>query len=563
MSVLGWTEPSNNESIGVDHLGMRVAGEQAYSKLIDFNTTVAWRPRYYSFFCWLTRYAFRKAGGQIGASSSRVNATLYRQTIKQIEYAVATATLLADPHIIRIAGSTNILKNIEELSNSGNKTIQIKGDHLRAPSGGLSVYGGPMHVLGILASSSGVDVPLPGSIGERLADNFEASISQVNAEAVISCKEVEIDQLKEVSDFCALNNIADFAKYNDVVGKELQSLRDIIVDWGGFNCGVGPSARRILSIGLILECRKLLADEPSSRDRFCEITLLGAVRSNDVILSFDNLPPIYSNVLKEWQAYQIHAYTTYALEALLGVILSRAFELQDEIGDNFSQKGLIHSLLNDLPKGASESKVNLPPSLKTWWDFSLTELRDHLAILVGQGRRAQSAESELVAALEETTKHIDTANIYSWLHDAMFLLLFVQVRQSILSEKYGDKYWIGSIQQFRLPPNTMNKYLDRHIDLGETVQEYLRFVCDKLVLDQHSNNALRKLVSQPTQDTVKFIRQGPTFIPLSKHNPGTSDPRYNNTIMYLQDLGYLTYTDTPIPTEDGEALIQKIRDCSQ
>ena len=52
MGFLAWTKASDKERAGVDHLGMRVAGEQAYSAMTDFNTTVAWRPRYYSFFCW-------------------------------------------------------------------------------------------------------------------------------------------------------------------------------------------------------------------------------------------------------------------------------------------------------------------------------------------------------------------------------------------------------------------------------------------------------------------------------------------------------------------------------
>lgn len=37
MSTLEWTESSHDENVGVDRLGMRVANESAYSKLIDSN----------------------------------------------------------------------------------------------------------------------------------------------------------------------------------------------------------------------------------------------------------------------------------------------------------------------------------------------------------------------------------------------------------------------------------------------------------------------------------------------------------------------------------------------
>lgn len=47
MSAIGWIEPFTDTEQGVDHLGMRVAGENLYTQLLDFTTTVSWRPRYW------------------------------------------------------------------------------------------------------------------------------------------------------------------------------------------------------------------------------------------------------------------------------------------------------------------------------------------------------------------------------------------------------------------------------------------------------------------------------------------------------------------------------------
>ena len=61
MPSVEWTEPQEGD-FGVDHLGMRVAGERAYSALVDFTTTVTWRPRYLSFLCWSLHEAWRNFG---------------------------------------------------------------------------------------------------------------------------------------------------------------------------------------------------------------------------------------------------------------------------------------------------------------------------------------------------------------------------------------------------------------------------------------------------------------------------------------------------------------------
>lgn len=561
MTILEWTEASGDENSGVDHLGMRVAGEQAYSNLIDFNTTVSWRPRYYSFFSWLTRHAFTRAGGGVSAEPSTIDRALYYKIIKKTEYAIAAATLLADRSAIRIAGSNKILQNIYEAEQQGRKSIALKGDHLQAPSGGLSIYGGPMRALGILTSSSGVDVPRLK--GGRLADSFQESISQYEGAEAVCFGETEqdVDHLKEFGQFCSLNDISHLAQQNHVIADELQQLRDIIVDWENFGNGFGRSARRIYSIGLVLETRKLLADEPPALNRFRELILFGAVRKNNLVQPL-SLPSGYTKVLNEWKSYQIHAYVTYALEAVLGNLLSSAFNLYDELGEKLTQKYLIESYLLDIADGFKVSSLNSLKQFKDWWEMPLKQMCELVEGIAEDERNALYAEPEYFASLEGNTRNVLTADLKLWAHDTIFLFLLALVRQVIFQRKNGSAFWTGSKEYFRLPPEALVNSLQEQLRNGATVKDYIRFVCQKYVLEQHANNALRKLVFQPEKDTAKFIRQGAAFIPLSRHVPGTSDPRYSTTIMYLQDLGYLTASAHAVPTDDGETLMQKIRNLS-
>ena len=140
MSVLALTQKSNPENSGVDHLGMRVAGENAYSQLIDFTTTVTWRPRDFSFFCWATRQAFIVNGGSLDKITQKIDRNAYLSTLKRIEYAFIAATLLNDMEAPRIAGSTKVKEMLESAKNGDVTELDLIGDHLNASNGGLNIY---------------------------------------------------------------------------------------------------------------------------------------------------------------------------------------------------------------------------------------------------------------------------------------------------------------------------------------------------------------------------------------------------------------------------------------
>jgi hypothetical protein len=537
---------------------MRVAGEKAYEQLIDFATTVMWRPRYFSFFCWATRKAFLEAGGKIGSFKHLVDAKLYRRTLKRIEYAMAAATLLNDHGVLRIAGSTKVDKALSDLEETGGTSLTLRGDHLRADRGGLNIYAGPMRDLGLLVSAKGLDVPLPGSTGDQLADCFARTLALYSDKDFSSNSAASLDTLVALGRCCGLSRLSEQADRFEEVLQERALLREIVVDWSAFGGGFGLSARRILSIGLILESRKLYPEEPASLNRFRELILLGAIKIPGKTIPLE-LPSIYGQILNEWRLYQVHAYITYALESLLGVVLSFASDMQADFGDAIPYTQLVGTIIDALPTGEKQPRFELPVELREWWALPLKELEVRLRVIVTNGRDASLVEPELHAAIEGLVRDGRTSQPSAWYHNAALMYLVATVRLRLLIEHYGEEAWLGSKEPFRLPPLELIRHFTGALRSDIKVQDYLRHVLNDLVTQQHRANALRKLVSDPTIDTAKFILEGFEIIPLNLHQPGTSNPRFNNAVLFLQELGYLTSTTSPKVTSDGDEVLERIR----
>jgi hypothetical protein len=76
------------------------------------------------------------------------------------------------------------------------------------------------------------------------------------------------------------------------------------------------------------------------------------------------------------------------------------------------------------------------------------------------------------------------------------------------------------------------------------------------VIKQHYHNAMRKLAAVPKLDTSKFSWEGNSLVPNGSHKPGTSNPRFENAVFCLNDLGYLNSNGEVTP--DGFAFLEEI-----
>jgi hypothetical protein len=121
----------------------------------------------------------------------------------------------------------------------------------------------------------------------------------------------------------------------------------------------------------------------------------------------------------------------------------------------------------------------------------------------------------------------------------------------------GFDAWTGEQDSFRRPPSTLVGIVEAALASRQTVDQFLRASLEDLIIRQHRENALRKLAADPSHDTSKFLLEDGGLIPLSHHQPGTSNPRYWNAVQMLADLGYLAPDGTSV-TPDGEELLQRI-----
>ena len=392
-AIVDWLEPPERDT-GVDHLGMRVAGEKAYNRLIDFTTTVTWRARYFSFLCWCLREAWRlqsasaqrDTGGLVG-----IDANAWRDLIKRWDYVMAASTLVNRPKAERVGGQKTITPRLNDTSDG---SIEFGTDHLETRNGSLDIYVGVLRLFDLARNPGGLDRVSPAG-GEALAEAFATSLAASGkSDLLMGSSGASIDDLSALGEFCGIDQLAAAGLAYAEVGAEQELLRRTILDWSSFGAGCGKSARRILTIGLVLEIHRLVPAGATLED-FRSFVLLGrTIGSGGVRLE---LPSIYDGVRAEWRAYQAHAYATFALEVFLEVFLESACDAQA------GQHGVpvttvISQLLTDLLDDSA--KVG---TADRWWHRALEDV-------VGMVRELQTAEDDpsaeptLVALLRERRK---------------------------------------------------------------------------------------------------------------------------------------------------------------
>lgn len=540
-SVVEWTEPQEQD-LGADHLGMRVAGERAYTALVDFTTTVTWRPRYLSFLCWSLRQAWRDLGGGLPAEKVRIDRHQWRSSLKRRDHLIATATLAADPSAERIVGKNRITQGLLEATGNARVQIPIDGEHVDGQGSSLEVYLGILRGLRLVKSFQEFDIP--DTRGDILADAFEASLKEEAGVALFSCASVSLGDLQRLGRVCGLSQLPGAAAQSSKVLAERHELRSVICDWRNFAGGTGPSSPRLLSIGLMLELVRTNGHQ-ARLDQFRSAVLLDGFRADGGEIASLVLPPLYGDVRNRWRVYQAHAYAIVALEALLSNVLSYAL-LQERDGIRHEK------MLQDLLQFALQEEPDPERDLWAgWWTSPLSLVLESLEACDRQGRQVDFLEPELHGRILAAARNRITRSQ----RDAVLLLLLSVVRLRRMMRDLGEESWTGDRDPQRLPPRQLIDHVETAAAQGATVAQYLyRCLCD-LVIRQHQRNALRKLAADPRKSTALFALEGGLLMPFGEHRPGTSNPRFENALSFLQDLGYV---DEEGVTEDGRQLLADI-----
>jgi len=548
--AIDWTEPSRTDNLGVDHLGMRVAGEVAIAKLLDFTTTVSRRVRYFSFLCWAVRRALEVAKVQGAAEDDdefEVDLAKWRKSIKRDDYLIAGATLLDQPGAFGIAGSLKLSKAVQAAEKA--VAFDIVANHLTSATGSLGIYAGSMRQMGLLRNRRGLDVVT--ELGARLADAFDASLAATGLKPEIDEKAPQVRALREVGGECGLAQLASAAKGIPAVLRERDLLRSVILDWESFQEGTGPAAPRMLSIGIILTLHQI-AEGPVDLVGFREATLLGGLGASDGFLPLD-LPEIYEKTLRQWSAYQSHAFATYALEELLSLLLEVAHDAVPESGGAIAARRLLGDLEETLDVPEELSGFDLPRSLRRWPTAPIGKVVDAIDELLPKRGANLEQEPAIYVALCDPDA---TPNKTAWAHNALLLLLWSIVRMRAQRNAAADS-WIGDGTPWRRPPGVLVRHLEAAAAEGLSCRSYFRRCLEELVLHQHQNNALRKLLGDPTKYTALFTIESGRLSPLSRHRADTSNPRFANAVQFLIDLGFLD-ADRQKVTEDGARLLDTL-----
>src|SRR5713226_4829575 len=106
---------------------MRIAGENAYAKLLDFTTTVSWRPRYFSYYCWSLQRAFEQTRER-DVDGWRVDDARRARLVKRRDYWMVAASIAADPHLQRVAGSDKLSLVLKD--EPDDSVLTNRADHL-------------------------------------------------------------------------------------------------------------------------------------------------------------------------------------------------------------------------------------------------------------------------------------------------------------------------------------------------------------------------------------------------------------------------------------------------
>jgi hypothetical protein len=532
-SYVSFLDPYGNPDKGVDHLGMRVAGEAAYSRFIDFITTVSWRPRYFSFLCWALQQAWEASAEQQKDGFIKVNKSLQQSILKKLDYLVAASTLALYNESQRIAGSEAIVK----LLKTDESFFKVRKDHLRSSKGSYDIYVGSMRALGLVETAGNVD--RPSESGKNLAKFYKNSLGTAEKflmSSVINQGTVSLNELISIGKNASLSAL-NKPSIEDPLKIELLALRKLLF---------GPSAQvgRRLSSGLILRAH-LLINGSVNLDQFRSLTLINGLRTNEKIIPFQ-LPLKYQCILPQWATYQAHALVTYSLESLLAIALDRAKVLESHKGEGVAINELLNLIANEM---ASDNRAifDLPEKMKLWWNLKVSSVKSFLLQRVEQNLEADFTEIDLYTSLKSGAPSVKLS---------FLLYIFSVVRLEAVIIKHGPKAWSGSQDPFRLPPNVLIDDFQEAAVKDLTIVQYARHIILNFVIKQHHQNAMRKLAAIPKLDTSKFSWEGDRLVPIGSHRPGTSNPRFSNAVFCLTDLGYLS-KDGKV-TSEGNLLLKDI-----
>lgn len=115
-----------------------------------------------------------------------------------MEYGLVAASLIYDSSASKVAGTDKVSIALEGIKKANAVDLPLQGNHLKAAAGGISIYAGVMRALGLLSSTEGFDIPLPGSDGDALAKAFANSHDLAGLGNPLDSKSLSLNELENI-----------------------------------------------------------------------------------------------------------------------------------------------------------------------------------------------------------------------------------------------------------------------------------------------------------------------------------------------------------------------------
>jgi hypothetical protein len=534
--MVRWLASSDTPVSGLDHLGMRVASEAYYAALIDFATTVTYRPRYLSFYSW----AWTRFLHDHGPTYDPKHLTRW---IKTQEWWLLVASMMADKDASRLGG----IEKARPIVSSAEAVVMPRLDFLKASEGMLGVYRGVMRTLRLLSVDKDNN-EVPTEAARQLGAEFEAALQRSGFDAHLDAPHQRRQDLRRYGEHCGLTRLSTAHGTS-----ERTRLVTLLTADRTNDRLAAPSE----SVAFLLRLVEALGEDdlPKIRRAIYEASALKASRGLDLAARYDH-------IIDAWTLYQVRDYILFALEGLLSAVIlfvgrRRQTTLSGvlaEVADALTRTNERQAAFYDVNQptaGAAMDKLT-----RTLWPTGpIYTQASRGPRYPDQGK--PGAEATLADALQAAHGGHDPAAL---VRSAMDLLMVTLTRWRGLRDAPGSPRfeWPFEVESRRVPLPRLDRLVDDAVGLDP--KSTACKVVEELVIQQHIETAFRKLLAQPRNDSARLrLAEGRLTTTSQGFAPAATSPRIRNALDFAKDLGLIdTSIKPPSLTAAGIALCTQV-----
>lgn len=498
---------------GQDHLSLQSISINLYGKLLPGMTNLTQRIRYYSIYPWILSNYVQRVGNN--------NRKQWRDFLRRAEFLYA------------LVGSSNK----EEFSIPGSQTAK---EVLKKANGKINfskyaeynssesywkhsfgAYGqyflGTLRHLDIIYTEDNTQIDFLGENGKELETIMAHQIPKDITELFFKCVTKGSVSIVELTTLC--KSLSPSKIHPD--SKEAKKLREILFEQNLEQV----DTNRIETLKMILSLIEQFPRKEDFDQDDIKYTILYGRFINGKIFKNDK----YTRIASLWRAFMIGELTHYTMEVFFRLMLEKIYEY-----DGIEIDKLLQDLVEDFYECKKYSKYFTKSSIK---QNSFVEFTKNLSLAYPFSNDKWGEDNNSLYSI----------SIRLWSHirkqeyDEAFFCAFLMFSKLIHTYK-DDKDLINLYKVDGLFGTTFANYNtykilnDETLHKNVTVEEGLKYIFRKLIINRHSRVALDKLRVERI-NTFKFEIRGTQIYYINDVVPAVTNPRLNVALTFLSDLG--------------------------